>query len=34
MRMRHPGTEIPYYEDINEFLASVPVDARANDPLF
>lgn len=34
MRKRHPGTEIPYYNDINEFLASVPVDARTSDPLF
>jgi len=34
MHKPHPGAEIPYYDDINEFLASVPVEARTNDPFF
>src|SRR5580698_1024604 len=25
---------IPYFEDINQFLASVPIAERTNDPLF
>jgi AraC family transcriptional regulator, transcriptional activator of pobA len=32
--MEKPRTAIPYYQEINEFLASIPLDNRTKNPLF